>query len=220
MGLQPREVRAIQTPVHDLPADLGRASPTDTALALLCVYRQCAVLLGFPSWEVAADWGLLMQLGVTVGLLQSLIARGQFEPLAEGNNGLSLEDRIQRVLGPVETDEMARPAGVPGEACLSENEAHGKRVVPYWDGKEGELWYDGVVIKRLAVQAVNQVCILAAFQECAWPDRLDDPLPGGRRVNAKQRLSDVARDLTRSQRPRRLCFKVERGREGIRWFPI
>ncbi len=53
---------------------------------------------------------------------------------------------------------------------------------PLWDAEHGKLWYRGNVAKKLRSRSVatSQCAILDSFQEMGWPERIDDPLPGGK----------------------------------------
>jgi hypothetical protein len=76
------------------------------------------------------------------------------------------------------------------------------------------------VVKRFRQPAEQQELVLAAFEEQGWPPRIDDPLPGGNGVNAKQRLRDAMKNLNRHQRNRRIRFEADGTGKGILWRPV
>lgn len=81
-----------------------------------------------------------------------------------------------------------------------------------WRKELGELRWNGEVIREVAVgKAKNLVPILDAFQECGWPERLDDPLTAG----DGQKLREAIKVL--NQRLKRIRFYADGSGEGIRW---
>lgn len=69
-------------------------------------------------------------------------------------------------------------------------------ATPHWNRDTGELWYAEAAIRRIASRSkgTNVIAILDAFQLDGWPDRIDDPLPGG---SDPQRLRDAVKALNR-----------------------
>lgn len=53
---------------------------------------------------------------------------------------------------------------------------------PCWNRETLELTFVGAAIRRIGRpdKAKNVMTVLDAFQDCGWPSRIDDPLPGGR----------------------------------------
>ena len=51
------------------------------------------------------------------------------------------------------------------------------QLLPRWDAMRRELVVDGQIVKRFRLPAVNQVAVLAAFEEEGWSSRIFDPLP-------------------------------------------
>jgi hypothetical protein len=53
------------------------------------------------------------------------------------------------------------------------------------------------VIKRIRSlkQAKNVVLILDSFEELGWPERVDDPLPGGSGIDRVERLYEAVKSL-------------------------
>lgn len=70
--------------------------------------------------------------------------------------------------------------------------------LPAWNSATGELILDGQLVRSVAVRALNIRPILDAFQEEAWPPRIDDPLPGGADAKRLHRaLETLNEGLTR-----------------------
>lgn len=88
------------------------------------------------------------------------------------------------------------------------------RDKPHWNGDTGELTIGGKLAKtiRYLRQAKNVVRILTEFTECDWPERIDDPLPGGRDTERlKNTLDSLNRNLSL------IRFSGDGTGEGIRW---
>ena len=89
--------------------------------------------------------------------------------------------------------------------------------LPLWDSERHELSYHGQLVKRFRWPATNQEIVLSAFQEDAWPSRIDDPLPGTGGLEPKRRLSDTIKCLNRNHRVPLLRFRGDGTGEGIIW---
>ena len=64
--------------------------------------------------------------------------------------------------------------------CESRVDPKDRETHLVWDRMSGELKCNDQLIRRVRVAvAKNLVCILDAFQEDAWPDRIDSPLKPG-----------------------------------------
>ncbi|MCA9092670.1 MAG: hypothetical protein KDA68_04240 [Planctomycetaceae bacterium] len=99
----------------------------------------------------------------------------------------------------------------------SENETVGSVNVvikesPKWDKERSELSYNGRVVRSVARRAKNIRCILDAFEESAWPCRIDDPLTNGPN---DQRLRETIASL--NERLDELRFRADGSGEGIIW---
>ena len=82
-----------------------------------------------------------------------------------------------------------------------------------WRSDLGELRLNGEVVRQVRIGvAKNLIAILDAFQECAWPEQMDDPLPPTTDVN---RLRDTVKVLNRGLQ--RIRFFADGTGEGIRW---
>lgn len=85
---------------------------------------------------------------------------------------------------------------------------------PNWNHETGELHFSGKRVRRVGYpgRATNVVAILDAFEEQGWPNRIDDPLPGG---TDKQRLREAVRNLNRELT--RIRFRADGSGTGIVW---
>ena len=89
--------------------------------------------------------------------------------------------------------------------------------VPDWDGRQRILRLGDAVIKQFQVPAENQELVLTAFQEEAWPARIDDPLPPVPEIEPKRRLHSTIQCLNRNQQTHLLQFHGDGTGRGIRW---
>ena len=89
--------------------------------------------------------------------------------------------------------------------------------VPTWDTQRRELRVNGKTVKRFIQKAPNQETILAAFDEEAWPHRIDDPLSPQPEQDPKRRLSDTIKCLNRKQQIKLIHFRGDGTGEGIMW---
>jgi hypothetical protein len=90
-------------------------------------------------------------------------------------------------------------------------------LVPKWDRYRQELNIGSIIVKRFKVPAANQEAILAAFEEEAWPTRIDDPLPPHREQSPKRRLQETIKSLNRNQKRPLLKFLGDGSGQGVRW---
>lgn len=65
---------------------------------------------------------------------------------------------------------------------------------------------------------MNQRCILAAFQEEDWPERIDDPLPGHRGIDPKRRLIDTIVCLNKGLTHQLIRFHGDGTGTGVIWL--
>ncbi len=85
---------------------------------------------------------------------------------------------------------------------------------PVWNRERCELLFRSKVVRRLRGMKVakNVARILDAFEEEGWPDRIDDPLPGGRKP---RRLRGAVATLNRGLSA--IKFRADGTGEGILW---
>ena len=89
--------------------------------------------------------------------------------------------------------------------------------VPTWDSTRRELRINGTTVKRFMQAAPNQETILAAFDEEAWPHRIDDPLSPQPDQDPKRRLNDTIKWLNRKHIAHLIHFRGDGTGEGITW---
>ena len=113
--------------------------------------------------------------------------------------------------GPAATlpqDDPPSPEGGPPRPSIAK---------PAWDARSRELRLDGLLVKKFRVPAGNQERVLSAFQEEAWPEYIDDPLPKTSGIEPKRRLHYVINRLNRGQVPPRIHFRGNGSGEGVGW---
>jgi hypothetical protein len=88
---------------------------------------------------------------------------------------------------------------------------------PLWNPQLRELSVDDILVKRFLVPAENQELVLMAFQEEAWPPRIDDPLPPAAEIEPKRRLHSTIQCLNRNQKTHLLQFHGDGNGSGVRW---
>ncbi|MCD4726882.1 MAG: hypothetical protein K8R46_04425 [Pirellulales bacterium] len=104
----------------------------------------------------------------------------------------------------------------PGPPILaSEDSNDGGNGKPKWDEDRRELFLNGMSCKRFRQPAQNQTRILAAFEECGWQSRIDDPIPPSKGVDRRDRLADTVRGLNKSCQGIR--FELDGTGEGVIW---
>jgi len=81
------------------------------------------------------------------------------------------------------------------------------------------LCLGGLIVKRFRVPAQIQQMILSAFEEEAWAESIDDPLPGRVDIDARTRLHDAIQRLNGRQTHRLLRFRGNGNGTGISWEP-
>ncbi len=88
---------------------------------------------------------------------------------------------------------------------------------PKWDRDRQELRVGTVVVKRFRVPAASQEAILSAFEEEAWPSRIDDPLPPRSDQSPKRRLQETIKSLNRNQKQPLIRFLGDGSARGVLW---
>jgi hypothetical protein len=90
-------------------------------------------------------------------------------------------------------------------------------MAPYWDATRGQLRWGHLVVKQFRQPAESQQTILAAFEEEGWPPRIDNPLPGRGKQEARERLHDAIIRLNRHQQASVIRFNRDGRGEGACW---
>lgn len=216
----------MDSPLRDTgvpPSAPGPLTRTDQiALRLLADAHLRATDLGIDAWHFAVEIDELLRRGVTRTELRMLVARGLVEHAEEKRGAHARPIRQFRRLATFALSRRScfviTPAGL-------ELRAGGPTIVlqagaerPVWDDQLRELSWQGVLVKRFRQPAENQERILAAFQEEAWPPRVDDPLPPAGR-DGPTRLRDTIRCLNRGQASPVLRFVADGTGSGVCWGP-
>jgi hypothetical protein len=105
----------------------------------------------------------------------------------------------------------------PEDRLADQSQAAPNLSKPSWNKPRGQLTYADRVIRsiRRLGNARNVVLVFDALQEQNWPDRIDDPLPGGQ---DSQRLHETIRSLNTGLRGIR--FRADGTGRGILWEPV
>lgn len=86
---------------------------------------------------------------------------------------------------------------------------------PSWNAETKALSVGGSVVAEYRKNpAPNQTRVLTAFEECGWPDRIDDPLPGPWDTPEK-RLNDTVRAMNEKQGV--IHFRTDGTGQGVIW---
>src|SRR5262249_47669119 len=91
---------------------------------------------------------------------------------------------------------------------------------PNWVAGDRQLWFRGQMLREYPREAPNQLLLLASFQKKRWARRIENPLPGDVDYPKADQLVQTVKNLNRSLQPPLLGFKVERNREGVRWYEV
>ncbi len=88
---------------------------------------------------------------------------------------------------------------------------------PKWDQQRRQLRVGAQIVKEFKLPSPNQETVLTAFEEEAWPPRIDDPLPPLPNLDPRRRLHDTIKALNRKQKHDLVRFRGDGSGEGIRW---
>src|SRR5437870_2774956 len=183
---------------------------THPGMALLLKAFVYAESLGRSVWDFAVEIDALQEAGLMRPDLRWLLCQGYVEHAVE----TTAPGRSTRCFGAMGglnftrkdcfalTAEGARlvqavyaPPSVPQGAAQNWSQLPvlqnlTQPLVPRWDSTCRELLFGGHVVKRFRQPALSQETILAAFEEEAWPPRMDDPLPPQHQLEPKRRLHE------------------------------
>jgi hypothetical protein len=82
-------------------------------------------------------------------------------------------------------------------------------TAPGWDAVTGLLCWRGRVLKRVRADAVNERCLLDAFERQGWPEWIDNPLSRKDGVNRKRRLRETVKALNCGLDPPAIRFRTD-----------
>lgn len=203
--------------------------------------QEYATELQTDLWDFAVAMPSLRRLKVFHNDLRWLVAKGfvehALEVTMEGESkrrfqlspGLSLRTNSCFVLTPAGAEVVRAMSRYkrrkphqgldsPGIRPISAACGVGCRsATPIWDDERQELRVGEVVVKRFRVPAASQETVLAAFEEEAWPQRIDDPLPPRSDLCRKRRLQETIKSLNRNQKQPLIRFLGDGSAEGILW---
>ena len=191
-------------------------------------------------WDFAVEYSTLRELSLSRSDLRWLVGKGLLECAIETSLPGDAERSFQRTSRPLfskNTCFALTTCGVelsrrlygrrasrerfharPPEADISHALSCGVNLpLPQWDRDRQILRIGQVVVKQFKVPAANQETVLAAFEEEAWPPRIDDPLPPHREQSPKRRLQETIKSLNRNQKQLLIRFIGDGSGTGVRW---
>jgi hypothetical protein len=115
------------------------------------------------------------------------------------------------------------PQKTPAPRCITAGAitvASAAQVVPddkpQWRAGSRQLYFAGVLVKRLTQPAANLDLVLKTFELEGWCEHIDDPLPFKPEVDPRDRLHDTVRRLNDQRNPL-LTFHLDGLGKGIYW---
>jgi hypothetical protein len=153
---------------------------------------------------------------------------GEWEPLWRKKNAVGIWMQLRGVSQARATVDLAKELNLLSEAdhrrllreigesqtAVDANPAMPARDRPVWNRDTSQLHYRGEIVRRVVSPSrASSICrILDAFQEDGWPERIDDPLPGG---PGAQRLRETIRTLNKGLA--KIRFRADGTSTGIVW---
>jgi hypothetical protein len=207
-------------------------SPLEVGICELLKARLYAEDADRDTWEFAVEIDRLRSVGLTPSDLRWLVCREYVEHASEetaaangrrafrAGSGLTFSKRTCFVLtkeGVAFAHELIGSSAGPGSKPSAGSNGSGLARRPVWDSERHELRVGDLLIKRFKWPAINQVALLAAFQEEEWPARIDDPLPPRPEQDPKRRLHDTIKCLNRNQQSGLIHFRGDGTGEGVVW---
>ena len=191
-------------------------------------------------WDFAVEYSTLRELNLSRSDLRWLVGKGLLDCAIETSLPGDADRSFQRTSRPLfskNTCFALTPSGVelsrrlygrgtnherfharPAEGDISPTLSVGVNLpLPQWDRDRQILRIGQVVVKQFKVPAANQETVLAAFEEEAWPPRIDDPLPPHREQSPKRRLQETIKSLNRNQKQLLIRFIGDGSGTGVRW---
>jgi len=219
--------------------DLHRTSRIEAGLSACFEAFTYAEDLGCDSWDFAVECATLRKLGLSRSDLRWLVGKGLLSCAIENTlpgDSLRTFERSLRPLFDKKSCFALTSQGVEfsrrlyGGGCgrnqshsvvdlpLSRSMPHDATLqMPQWDRDRQLLRIGPVVVKQFKVPATNQETVLAAFEEEAWPPRIDDPLPPHRQQSPKRRLQETIKSLNRNHKQLLIRFVGDGRGTGVRW---
>jgi len=203
-------------------------------LAELLRAREYASDTDCNPWEFAVDLASLAGMGITGSDVRWLVKKG-FAELAEESTERDDEDRVFQAVCNLRLEQATRlvltELGVQLArrvlVCEPTLDSPLDRVEPEldcseaeqpcWDPEHRVLRLGQAVVKAYRRRSPNQEAILNAFQEEAWPARVDDPLPPRGDQLPKERLHDTIKSLNQRHEQSLIRFFGDGTGEGVCW---
>ncbi len=206
----------------------------ESALAELAIAHDYARDAERDAWQFAVEISRLQELGLTGSDLRWLVEKGYAAHAREITQAGDTDRRFALAVNTAFSTETrflltdsglalaARCGAVPTllRICDSDSSKAAARCTPRWHGSDGTLYWGSRIVKRFTRPSPNQEIILATFEEEAWPERIDDPLPQAIGIDPKRRLHDSIKWLNRNQANRLLRFSGDGSGEGVRWLAL
>jgi hypothetical protein len=214
------------------------AAKFEQALALLLDSAKYAQQTSGDPWEFAVEIRHLLNLGLTENDLRFLVRLKYLQHASEvtpadkdgrqfhATGDLSFTDRTCFVLTTAGAAALLRERhgtvdrrlDPRASIRLSDIQSEGEMAfLPSWDAERRALKFAGRIVKQFRRNAVNQIILLATFEEEGWPERIDDPLPPVEMLDIKRRLNDTIKSLNHGQRARLIHFGGDGTGEGVVW---
>jgi hypothetical protein len=224
-------------PVSPAPSAVPPSLPVAAlhGLRLLAQAQDYARRCGQDAREFALEIGQLWRAGLTNSEVRLLVFEGLIEHVRDGTRPGAARRALRHVAN-VRLDELGcvvltgagaalagaleglatSPLGMAGAA----DDLVSPGDLPRWDPTVRELWLGRLLVKRFRRPAPNQKCVLAAFQEEQWPERIHDPLPPRGDRDQVCTVHDTVVRLTRAQQWRLLHFRGDGTGQGVRWASV
>ncbi len=208
------------------------AAHAGAALQELVLAWDCAREVQAAPWEFAVEIGELAALGLGRSGLRWLMKMGYAEHAREITRSRDSVRRFQPELSLAFTSRtcfilteaghswLAVKNSAPAILRLHEESAATPVVAasrPHWDRRTRTLCLGERIVKRYRVPAENQEAVLSAFEQEAWVQAIDDPLPFAAEVCPGVRLRDTLRRLNASQANRLLHFFGDGTGKRVLW---
>ncbi len=207
------------------------------ALGLLLQAHEYSLELEQDVWDLAVELPVLRAARLSNSDLRWLVGMGYVEHAVEttGPNDRTRQFRRTPLLTLTDlTCLLLTDSGVAmaQEICggnsvimLAKPELSNCKIVlpdeipasPKWDHQRRQLRVGPDIVKEFKLPSPNQETVLMAFEEEAWPPRIDDPLPPLPHLDPRRRLHDTIKALNRKQKHYLIRFMGDGSGEGIRW---
>jgi hypothetical protein len=225
----------VRPPTLSHPASDGLIDPLQRAFFVLLKASQCARKADRSAWEFAVELSELKEAGLALSDLRWMVLQGHVRHAVEitdpesgdrcfvACDNLAFAPRTCFILtdAGIQVARHFRHVAEPGALVHAQAPAAPSVLaggaVPSWDAQRRELRLGPHLVKKFKVPAPNQELVLCAFEECAWPERVDDPLPPAPEQNPKLRLHDTINRLNRNQIVPVMLFGGDGRGCGIRW---